>query len=127
MTAAQLVIMLQAEFLLPLPDGGYISNEEAFSPFTIYAIKKHQESYLLIPKQSQERLQGIIIVATEAGIRICMHKGWPKMFVSKVRQVLDCKNHNMFLKIDYQNIPTDIQDSIVDNIIRQIQYKSIKL
>lgn len=116
--------MLKAEFRLPLPDGGHISNEEAFSPFTIYAVSKRQESYLLIPKQDQECLHGIIVVATEAGIRICLHKGWPKMFVSKVRQVLDCNSQHKFIKIDYQNIPTDIQNSIVDKLIRQIKYKS---
>ena len=117
--------MLKAEYRLPLPDGGNISFEEAFSPFIIYAVKKRQESYLLIPKQNQHGLKGIIIVATEAGIRICQHKGWPSTLVSKIRQMINCKDQNIILKIDYSNIPTDLQDVIVDNLIKQIPYKSI--
>ena len=117
--------MLKAEFILPLQGGGNISYEEAFSPFIIFTVERRQESYILLPKQDQENLKGIIIVANNVGIRICQHRGWPKMFVSNVHQILDCKGQKKFLKIDYQNIPIDVQYSIVNNLIKQIQYKSI--
>lgn len=116
--------MPEAEFRLPLPSGGNISYGEAFSPFIIYAVRGHSECYILIPKQDQENLQGIIIVANEAGIRICQHKNWYNMFVYKVLQNVNCKDQSKFIKIDHCQIPTDVQGTIVDNLIKQIQYKS---
>lgn len=124
MTAANFD-MRKAEFRLPLQGGGNISYEEAFSPFIIFSIEKRQESYILLPKQDQENLKGIVIVANNSAIRICQHRGWPKMFVSNVHQILDCKDQKNFLKIDYEKIPIEVQYSIVSNLIKQIQYKTI--
>ena len=117
--------MLRAEFRLPLQGGGNISYEEAFSPFIIFTIEKRQESYILLPKQDQENLKGIVIVANNAGTRICQYRGWPKMFVSNVHQILDCEDQKKFLKIDYENIPIEVQYSIVSHLIKQIQYQTI--
>ena len=44
------------------------------------------------------------------------------MFVSKLLQILECKDQNQFRKIYYNHIPIDIQGLIVDNLIKQIQY-----
>ena len=114
--------MEEAELLLPLSDGRLASYEMILSPFEIYGIRKHPNLYLLIPKSNQKNLNGIIVVATESGIRICHHKRWPKMLVSKVRNFIDCKYRNGLVKVEFNSVPTDIQYSICSNLIKSIQY-----
>lgn len=114
--------MEEAEFLLPLPDGRLASYKMILSPFVIYRLSKHPNLYLLLPKYNQKNLNGIIVVASESGIRMCHHKGWPKMLVSKVRNLTECKQKDSIIQIEYYNIPTDIQSSICSNLIKSIQY-----
>lgn len=116
--------MLIGEFRLLLPSGIDISYEEGFSPFDIYSAINHDECYLLVPKDNQPYLQGIVIVANADGIRISHHRGWPKGFVSNVKQMISCKSNDKLIKIDFHYIPTDLQHSIIDNLINEIQYKS---
>lgn len=115
--------MEEAEFLLPLPDGRLASCEMLLSPFAIYIVNKHPNLYLLISHSIQENLNGILIVASEIGIRICHHKGWPKMLVSKLHNLTDCKHKDGLIQIQHSDIPTDVQYSICSELIKEIQYK----
>lgn len=114
--------MEEANFLLPLPDGRLASYEMILSPFTVYNISKHPNLYILIPKYNQKNLNGIIIIASEIGIRICHHKGWPKMLVSKIHNLADCKHRDGLIQIQRRSIPADIQYTICSKLIKSIQY-----
>lgn len=112
--------MEQAEFLLPLPDGRLASYEAILSPFLLYTVPKHPNLYLLIPKSEQENLKGIVIVASENKIRICHHKGWPNMMVSKLLNLTDCKHLDGIIQIQLCKIPSDVQYSICSNLIKSL-------
>lgn len=116
--------MLEAKFELQLPNGERISYEEAFSPFIVYDARKARDCYLLIPRQEQEKLQGVVIIANGTGIRICYREGWPKGFVSKVKHIVCCKDHKEFQEIDYRKIPSELQYKIGAALTQQIQFKS---
>lgn len=114
--------MGKAEFLLPLPDGRLASYEMLLSPFSIYRIISHPNIYILVPESNQNNLKDIIIIATENGIRICHHKGWPPMLVSKVRNLTDCKQKDSLTEIEICSIPEEVRFSICSNLINSIQY-----
>lgn len=116
--------MLTAEIKLPLPGGGWITYEEALSVFTVYAVTKRQDCYILIPKPETEGIQGKIIVANETGIRICHNDGWSEEFVSNVLKEIANKDGGKLMKMESKYIPTDMQYKITSELINQIQYKS---
>ena len=114
--------MEKAEFLLPLPDGRLASCEMILSPFSIYISSKHPNLYIFVPNSDQDNLNGIIVIASETAIRICYHKGWPQMLVSKVRNLSDCKHSDVLTQIQICHIPTDVQFSICSNLIKSIKF-----
>lgn len=112
--------MYKAEILFQLQSGEFITSEDAFSPFEIYSVKKNIDCcYILIPKSGIPELKDIIIVASESGIRICKSDGWPRKLVSKIAQVVNCPSQDKLYKIEYRNIPTDIQYSIANNLVNE--------
>ncbi len=119
-------IMIEAKYLLKLSSGQLITYEEIYSPFSIYVDRNHRDYYILIPSLDQHHLQSVIIVANDIAIRICYHKKWPKNFVSKIRQIVNCKGNDRFEKINYNMIPMDIQGVIASKLIEQISYDNEK-
>ena len=107
-----------------LPSGELISYDDIFSPFEIYVVASHPNSYLLIPKQNQEELDGVVIVANSVGIRICRRGGWPKSVVPNIHTIIACKSNNKLSLVGYQSIPLQCQDVICDRLVKQIKYQS---
>lgn len=110
----------EVHFLAELPSGKLICYEEMFSIFTIYAVSCHTDSYILIPKDDQDGLKDLVIVANKSGIRICLNKGMTKQLVSNILLTRDCKSQSKFIKKDCTAIPPEIQTTIVSILINQI-------
>lgn len=106
-----------------LPSGELISYDEIFSPFDIYVLESHTNSYILIPKQNQEGLEGVVIIANNNGIRIRRRGGWTKSVVSNIRTIIACKSTNQLSLIGYQTIPLEYQDTICAHLVKQIKYQ----
>jgi len=114
--------MLVPEFLLPLPSGQIISYEEILSPFDIYSYGRKYESWILIPKEEQKGLQGIIIYANETGIRVLHRNNSFGGIVSKLKTTSTCPKSE-FKKIGLVKITTDIIGNICEQLVLEIHYQ----
>ena len=114
--------MLEAEFLLQLPSGEFISYKKILSPFKIYSFLNRDELFLLIPKPDQLGLKDTTIFANKSGIRICTHGKWPNFLTVKIRNIIPCKMNKRIIEISWDQIPNDILSVACSQLIKEIQY-----
>ena len=118
------IIMVEAEFLLQLPSGEFISYKNILSPFKIYSFLDRDELFLLIPKPDQIGLKDTTIFANKSGIRICTHGKWPTSLTVKIRNIIPCKENKSIIEISWDQIPNEVLSIMCSQLIKGIQYNS---
>ena len=119
-----IIIMVEAEFLLQLPSGEFISYKNILSPFKIYSFLDRDELFLLIPKPDQIGLKDTTIFANKFGIRICIHGKWLTSLTVKIKNIIPCKMNKSIIEISWDQIPNDILSVVCSQLIKEIQYNS---
>ena len=114
--------MIVAKWCKQLPDGKMITLSEILSPFTIYRIRKRYNTFLLVPRQ--EELSDIIIIANEAGVRLCCNGSWPKSLFRKLRELIQTKGENLLEPVHPDSM-SDIQDIVCSRLISLFCFRTI--